>query len=292
MFLKVEQNFYKEPNLLLNSFKLNLSKKNWDFFKVKNQYKHLRTPAHLFFPKKVYAEFHKALVEYGRSVLGCHDVSPPWLSCYVDGCYQNIHADVPHGPYAFVYSITHWEKRDFEGGETFFLKEQTLDYWSLFSKKVSQKAGIEENDLVKKIKPKFNQLLLFDGRIPHGVVPVRGTENPEHGRLVIHGWFVKPRPFLSGPLSGQECQSVMAELNEWIGQNISARGELHGNLTFKLDISPSGNVIRVRNLPSTLRSLEKRPTTTFSREISNKLKELKFPKKKASTQFTVPFCFE
>ena len=41
---------------------------------------------------------------------------------------------------------------------------------------------------------------VFDPRIPHGVRQVTGTHDPREGRLVIHGWFVQPRPFVRGPL--------------------------------------------------------------------------------------------
>jgi len=43
---------------------------------------------------------------------------------------------------------------------------------------------------------------VFDPRIPHGVRTVTGTHDPREGRLVIHGWFVQPRPFIRGPLDG------------------------------------------------------------------------------------------
>ena len=78
----------------------------WDWWHVPGQYTALRTPAWTYFPKKVYEAFHRRLVEWGRKTLGCHDISPPWLSLYIDGCRQELHGDLPHGPWAFVYSLT------------------------------------------------------------------------------------------------------------------------------------------------------------------------------------------
>lgn len=69
---------------------------------------------------------------YAREELGCAGVTPVWLSCYVDGCRQELHADVPHGPWAFVLSLTRWDARKFTGGETFILKPEVLDYWRSF----------------------------------------------------------------------------------------------------------------------------------------------------------------
>ena len=57
----------------------------WDYWHVPGQYTVLRTPAYAFFPPRIYRRFHEELVWWGRRTLGCHDVSPPWLSVYVEG---------------------------------------------------------------------------------------------------------------------------------------------------------------------------------------------------------------
>jgi len=79
----------------------------WDWWHVPGQYTALRTPAWTYFPKGAYRRLHQGLALWGRRTLGCHDVSPPWLSCYVEGCRQELHGDLPHGPFAFVLSLTH-----------------------------------------------------------------------------------------------------------------------------------------------------------------------------------------
>ncbi len=48
----------------------------------------------------------------------------PWLSFYIDGCEQRMHTDSWHGPFAYVLSLTEWDKREFTGGETFILAPQ------------------------------------------------------------------------------------------------------------------------------------------------------------------------
>ncbi len=72
-----------------------------------------------------------ALLDYGRETLGCGAISPIWLSYYISGCRQELHADVPHGPYAFVLSLTP-PKRAFTGGETMLLQPHVLDYFRDF----------------------------------------------------------------------------------------------------------------------------------------------------------------
>ena len=88
----------------------------WDYWHVPDQYTALRTPAWTYFPRSLYAAFHNRLVAWGRAHLGCHDISPPWLSLYVEGCRQELHGDLPHGPWAFVVSLTRWRGRRCQGG--------------------------------------------------------------------------------------------------------------------------------------------------------------------------------
>ena len=104
----------------------------WDWWHVPGQYTALRTPAWTYFPKRVYEAFHRRLVAWGRETLGCHDISPPWLSLYIDGCRQELHGDLPHGPFAFVFSLTHWRGRVFTGGETLLVRDEVLDFWHDF----------------------------------------------------------------------------------------------------------------------------------------------------------------
>ena len=161
----------------------------WDYWHVPGQYTALRTPAWTYFDKKVYESFHNRLVQWGRRTLGCHDISPPWLSCYVEGCGQQFHADVPHGPFAFVYSLTPWKGRTFRGGETFLLRDEVLDFWTDFS---SQKEN-EESEILRLVEPKFDRLTVFDPRIPHGVRTVTGRV----GQSRVTSYTINPAISLS-----------------------------------------------------------------------------------------------
>lgn len=64
-------------------------------------------------------------------------------------CFQELHADNPHGPWAFVLSLTNWEQRRFSGGETVILQPQVLDYWRGFE----ARRGMELDDLVSSPRP-------------------------------------------------------------------------------------------------------------------------------------------
>ncbi len=59
--------------------------------------------AKTYFPDDVYAELEDALLTYGQQKLGCSAITPIWLSCYIDGCYQvselcGLPADATHSP--------------------------------------------------------------------------------------------------------------------------------------------------------------------------------------------------
>ena len=137
------KNFFSQSKKLRAEFEKNFENPRetdskrfvWDYWFFEDQYHLIRTPAFHYFSKKLYTDFHSSLVQWGRENLGCHDISPPWLSYYVDGCYQNLHSDVPHGPWAFVYSLTPSTGKlsnKFKGGETLLLKPKTLNYWASF----------------------------------------------------------------------------------------------------------------------------------------------------------------
>jgi hypothetical protein len=141
----------------------------WDYWYVRDRYAYLRTLASSFFSHAAYGAFARRLNAWGAATLGCDGIIEPWLSYYVEGCHQAAHVDDDHGPWAFVFSLTDWERRVFSGGETLLLDA----------------AG-------GRLAACFNRLIVFDPTLPHAVAPVAGTRDPLEARLVIHGWFREP----------------------------------------------------------------------------------------------------
>lgn len=261
----------------------------WDYWHVPGQYTALRTPAWTYFPTPVYEAFHNRLVAWGRATLGCHDISPPWLSNYVEGCRQELHGDLPHGPWAFVFSLTPWRQRTFRGGETMLLREEVLDFWEDFA----SVRGVEQGELVRTIEPKFGRLTVFDPRIPHGVREVTGTHDPREGRLVIHGWFVQPRPFVAGPLS---TRTLGARIDELSGRLGGFLGELPiaGLYSLSFDVDRRGAVSGVRALSDTTRvprALEPHRVKAV-RRIRDHVAGWTFGAQKAPSRVTLPLVFE
>ncbi len=261
----------------------------WDYWHVPGQYTALRTPAWEYFPRKTYEAFHRRLVAWGRETLGCHDISPPWLSLYVEGCRQELHGDLPHGPWAYVFSLTNWRGRTFAGGETMLLRDEVLDFWSDFR----SVRAVEEGELVRTIPAQFNRLTVFDPRIPHGVRRVTGTHDPREGRLVIHGWFVQPRPFVSGPLPvrvlEQRIADLSGQLGAWIGEL-----PLAGMLSLRFSVDRTGRVRDLKILSDTTRVpvSDEAARKRLVRNLRQTVAAWNLGRQRGPSQVTLPLVFE
>lgn len=261
----------------------------WDFWYDEDQYHLIRTPAFHYFSRKIYQDFHSHLVQWGRENLGCHDISPPWLSYYVDGCYQNLHADVPHGPWAFVYSLTPNQK-EFRGGETLILKESTLNYWQ----KHTRNSNHEFGSFVDLIPSMMNQLIVFDPRFPHGVTEVKGSRDPLKSRLVLHGWFVNPRPYVVGGLTTAQVQKAVQPLFVDLSAVLKEIGLLDGALSIRLKVNRNGVVEEYKILTNTLISLEHAPADILYLQKQMRLlfRNLRFNAARKVSQITMPLVFK
>lgn len=261
----------------------------WDWWHLPGRYTHLRTPADLFFPEELFLQIESGLKKVGRDLLGCSGISPLWLSNYVEGCEQRLHADRPHGPWAFVLALN-LKPNTFTGGETVLVRPEILDFW-----KNPARSGLafEEDNIVQKIVPKFGRLLIFDPRIPHGVSRVSGTVNPLEGRLVIHGWFTPPNPFIEGSLRPKQIEKLLASFDE----NFAAFNQplTTGTVAYRISIAPKGNVTRVQKLASSMTSAassDQQANRVLDRHVSQFFFTTKFPKANGSSQLTLPLTIE
>ena len=130
------------------------------------------------------------------------------------------------------------------------VRDEMLDFWDQFTSVRS----IEQGEILRFIEPRFNRLIVFDPRIPHGVREVRGTTEPRAGRLVMHGWFVSPRPFIDGPLQNARGAVAVAAhidaLSPVVAQTLGSL-PLAGLISYQLSVAPSGEIARVTVLSET-----------------------------------------
>ena len=265
----------------------------WDWWHVPDQYTALRTPAYEFFPKALYERFHRKLVLWGRETLGAHDISPPWMSCYIDGCRQELHGDLPHGPWAFVFSLTPWRARRFAGGETILLREEILSHWRDGAKAGAR--GLEREQIVRSVPPLFNRLTVFDPRIPHGVREVEGPRDVLDGRLVVHGWFVQPRPFVKGPMPAREFADFVGRASERLGSELGSDFDAAGVLSLRFTVGKDGRARSLESLASTLRSSDgdtRAPVAIVMRSLAESLAEHRFKPRAEVSRATLPLIFD
>ncbi len=293
--LRIEKNFYPKTKSLRAHFEKTfqdpLSAKSerfcWDYWTVPGQYRLLRTPAESFFPKPLFDAFLSHLLAFGREHLGCQMISHPWLSAYVDGCEQNLHSDVPHGPFSFVYSLTPWTARRFTGGETLVSKPRILRYFS----ELRHDRSDEESDLFHAVPQPLGQLTVFDPRYPHGVRRVEGASSILESRLVIHGWFTDPRPMLEGALTFKKVMAPMDRIAHGILDALGATTH-SGLLSLRLEITESGAVSAIRVLTAHLPDSSGIPLPRNALSSILRAGEIGFPAARGKSFLTLPLLIQ
>lgn len=206
----------------------------WDYWHVPEQYTYLRTqPAKVLGPELVQA-FTQQLRHFALTRLGLSTVTHPLLSLYVDGCRQGLHNDAANGSMAYVHSLTRWESRRFEGGETQVFHQ--VDYWrdGLYRQ---PGAGTRYFELIPSL---FNRLVLFDDRLAHAVPELHGSMDPRQGRLVLHGHLRAGGLLLQGG-AGEVALPVLEALRESLNDIVTrATDACDGVLTLNCPVSADG----------------------------------------------------
>jgi 2OG-Fe(II) oxygenase superfamily len=253
-----EDNFFPDASDLRRVFEDRLGTRRgaprerfvWDYWHVPGQYTYVRTLANEFFPSDLFDRFLDRLMTWGRNHLGCTKILPPWLwlSYYIDGCRQELHADVPHGPWAFVFSLTNWDERTFTGGETLLLSQDTLDFWHAYK----DRRFSELDSFVELIEPRFNRLTVFDPRIPHGVRQVEGTREPLDSRIAVHGWFHAPAVVVSEAVERAEARPVFEATLAMLLLSLRDVTGVDGLATARVDLAADGTVTEARIISSSL----------------------------------------
>jgi hypothetical protein len=256
----------------------------WNYWFVPGLYTYLRTRPEKVIEHAMVARFHQALTVWAQYMLGLGHVTWPYLSLYVDGCQQNIHNDSTNGRFGFVYSLT-WDERKTTGGETIVLREGDL-----FRDNMGRASA--GSGLLDLLEPKFNRLVLFDDRMPHGVQRVEGSMNPVEGRLVLHGHISESGPLVEGAL---DAAAVSRAVHEGLGPllaDVQRRPVLHhGPLVLRLTIEPSGAVSRIDRLVDRLARADGADAGALVDHLLELTGSLRFPEAAGPTEATIPLLF-
>lgn len=232
-----------------NPLKTSADRFVWDYWHVPGQYSLMRTPADAFFSEKLHRELESRILDFGYRELGCRGISPIWLSYYVNGHRQEFHTDAPHGPLAFVLSLTDFENKRFSGGETMLLQDHILSFWKNHG---STHRSIELPDILHLISPNFNRMTVFDPRIPHGVRTVEGVSDPREGRIVLHGWFTEPVAYFEGDIEEDEATGIINTALGPLYQELAKLPEASGILNICMEIHATGAIGTMTILANTL----------------------------------------
>ena len=269
----------------------------WDYWHVPGQYCLMRTPSEAFFPAELYSKLEDAILQFGESRLGIRGISPIWLSYYTPGCYQEFHTDSPHGPWAFVLSLTK-DCGNFTGGETKILRKDVLEFWRHFD----GSSAIELPSIEMHIDPLFARLTVFDPRFPHGVRTVEsGKRDPRDARIVLHGWFTEPTAYFEGSIDDEKATDILNESLEELYQDLGVLAPANGLITLRIHVSQVGNVDDIQILSNTLiirpQALEdeQEALSCILACIEDHVSGLNFSsciRGSADAQITLPFIFD
>jgi hypothetical protein len=255
----------------------------WDYWHVRSWFTYFRTPAAQYFPPEMYRDFRRHLMVWSEHTLGVKHYRPLWLSYYINGCYQGLHRDTANGPWSFVYCLSPEETRRFVGGETLLAEPALTDYWQ-------SRAFEPAVKIFETIRPTFNQLIVFDSRLLHGVTMVDGTMDPLEGRIVIHGWLVANGLLIKGALAKEIAGQVINQA--LLGLNVSLKQfqEVNGLITARLCVSENGEVTSVEILSNTLMptSSSRVAPEEMLQVINQSLEVVRFPSAGGRTWVTIP----
>jgi hypothetical protein len=268
----------------------------WEYWQVFGQYAQHRVPLRTFFPDELATAFEARLLAWAGAHLGLSALGgPPWLSFLLHGDYQSLHRDTPNGEFAFSFGLSRPGAARFRGGETLLARPELLDYWRSGAGAAQQ----ADAPLFDEVPSRFNRLVAFDSRVPHGVRLVEGPRSPADGRIAVQGWLV-PRGVVVHRVTGGRRAvdaAVVVAVNETTkralaGQGLArlARG-LDGLYTVALDVAPDGRVRTSKPLVDTVVPRAERGASKLLDRIDAVLTALRFsavPLVRARVRVVVP----
>jgi len=110
----------------------------------------------------------------------------------------------------------------------------------------------------------------------------------------MHGWFVQPRPFISGPLKERELKGAIDQLTAVITDAISSGLDLAGLVSIRFAVLADGRVSKVKLLADTTRSPGELDLVRvdFVQTVLAAVKQLQFTKQRGISTVTLPLVFE
>lgn len=254
----------------------------WNYWYVPGTYTYLRTSPEKIIGHTLAQRFYDNLKQVAFDRWGLGKTTWPYLSLYVAGCYQGLHNDARGGRLGYVFSLTRWEERRFAGGDTLLFGDDGA--WD--DKLATSKATSSFYDLIPQ---NFNQLLVFDDRVPHAVPRIEGTMDPREGRIVLHGHLSESSVTIEGGLGVEEINEVIAEPMAEIGERGErAASQYHGLMVVRLEIGGEDSVATCSLPFDRIMPLQRQLPPFRSAEVAGLFANCRFPRAARPTRVTIP----
>jgi hypothetical protein len=149
-------------------------------------------------------------------------------------------------------------------------------------------------DVSQLIPRPFNQLLVFDDRLIHGVTSVQGSMDPREGRVVLQGHLRCAPASVSGSLGPAAVAKAIGALAAEACER-GAEAGWRGLAVFRFTIAPAGHVSAARLLYHTLRSATANPRRSVGpllRGLMQRLRTMTFPRRWSGSVLTLPIRVE
>jgi hypothetical protein len=266
----------------------------WDYCFVPQLHTYLRTsPERIIHGDRIDA-FMRTLQAWSIATLGMGNVAWPNLCLYIGGCRQALHDSASALRFGFVYSLTRNQRRTV-GGEMLVLREgevrRRTSWNALFDGRPLGGGGSPAGDLYEIIEPKFNRLIVFDGRLPYAVEVIEGAMDPIEGCVMLHGHLSETGTIITGDLPNEIVEEALVALFRDFAERNSARLALYqGPLALRFVIGASGSVESCETLVDLVIHEDPRHTEwePLRGDLVSRIKMLKFPPARGKTVVTKP----
>ncbi|HEX4113785.1 MAG TPA: hypothetical protein VH020_14730, partial [Stellaceae bacterium] len=173
-------------------------------------------------------------------------------------------------------------ERRFAGGETLLFHERP---WG--ERLTAAQAGNSFYELIPQI---FNQLLVFDDRMPHAVPRIEGTMAPGEGRIVLHGHISEAGVTVEGGLGVAEIKPAIAKpLTEALRRGAEAASRYHGLAVVRLVVNDGA--VTKRSIPfDRIMALDHGLPAFGSAELADLFADCRFPPSGKPTRITMPIA--
>lgn len=253
----------------------------WNYWHVPGLYTLLRALPERVIRPALMDSFVRHLQTWSLENLGTVALTSPQLHMYVDGCGQDLHNDFHNGLWAYVFSLTLWDRGKFSGGETQLMRDGTFNH---------KPHHVHGGVLYDLIPAHFGQLLIFDDSIVHGVRPLHGTMDPAEGRIVLTGHIGFTNPIVDGALPSSVVRQWLRTWSPSLMWELRTHENVRGWLSCAIDVNADGSVREVATRGNQLVSTvnDDRAVIAATDAITGFLRRSRFPLSNGDSRIVLP----